>query len=198
MLTLTSCFFDVPPPEWSASCDESRPIQRSLWVGWREVCQRCARNHRIRDVWSGRRFHFWIHTGIRHHSDGDICLWYAHDADSKLRQGVGGVVELAPGYLPAVYESIRKAGGLCIADEVQSGFARTGSHFWGFEAHGIVPDIVTMAKVNTLGNIILLIWRMQALRTVLRTLRIECLVPKTILLKSNCSCSLLQTPDNIS
>ncbi|KAF6174057.1 hypothetical protein GIB67_020239 [Kingdonia uniflora] len=61
-------------------------------------------------------------------------------------QGVGGIVELAPGYLPAAYNSVKKAGGLCIADEVQSGFARTGSHFWGFEAHGVVPDIVTMAK----------------------------------------------------
>ncbi|KAG8377101.1 hypothetical protein BUALT_Bualt09G0133500 [Buddleja alternifolia] len=65
---------------------------------------------------------------------------------SEAIQGVGGIVELASGYLPAVYSSIRKAGGLCIADEVQSGFARTGSHFWGFEAHGVVPDIVTMAK----------------------------------------------------
>lgn len=36
-----------------------------------------------------------------------------------------------------------------IADEVQSGFARTGSHFWGFEAHGVIPDIVTMAKVTS-------------------------------------------------
>ncbi|XP_042954632.1 alanine--glyoxylate aminotransferase 2 homolog 2, mitochondrial-like [Carya illinoinensis] len=61
-------------------------------------------------------------------------------------QGVGGIMELAPGYLPAVYNCIRKAGALCIADEVQSGFARTGSHFWGFEAHDVVPDIVTMAK----------------------------------------------------
>lgn len=52
----------------------------------------------------------------------------------------------APGYLPAVYDSIRKAGGLCIADEVQSGFARSGTHFWGFETQGVVPDIVTMAK----------------------------------------------------
>lgn len=57
-------------------------------------------------------------------------------------------MELAPGYLQAVYDSIRKAGGLCIADEVQSGFARTGCHFWGFEAHDVVPDIVTMAKVD--------------------------------------------------
>ncbi|WOK97915.1 alanine-glyoxylate aminotransferase [Canna indica] len=61
-------------------------------------------------------------------------------------EGVGGIMELAPGYLPAVYKTIRDAGGLCIADEVQAGFARIGSHFRGFEAHGVVPDIVTMAK----------------------------------------------------
>lgn len=72
-------------------------------------------------------------------------FWYTNEMQSL--QGVGGIMELAPGYLPAVYSTIRKAGGLCIADEVQSGFARTGSHFWGFEAHGVVPDIVTMAKV---------------------------------------------------
>lgn len=65
-----------------------------------------------------------------------------------MEQGVGGIVELAQGYLPAVYNSVKKAGGLFIADEVQCGFARTGSNFWGFEGHGVVPDIVTMAKVN--------------------------------------------------
>ncbi|KAJ6842624.1 alanine--glyoxylate aminotransferase 2-like protein 3, mitochondrial-like [Iris pallida] len=65
---------------------------------------------------------------------------------SEAIQGVGGIMELAPGYLPVVYKSIREAGGVCIADEVQSGFGRTGSHFWGFEAHGVTPDIVTMAK----------------------------------------------------
>ncbi|KAF8007693.1 hypothetical protein BT93_K1632 [Corymbia citriodora subsp. variegata] len=65
---------------------------------------------------------------------------------SEAIQGVGGIIELAPGYLPAVYSSIKKAGGLCIADEVQAGFARTGSHFWSFESQGVVPDIVTMAK----------------------------------------------------
>ncbi|XLU46206.1 hypothetical protein S245_041020 [Arachis hypogaea] len=65
---------------------------------------------------------------------------------SEAIQGVGGIVELAPGYLPAAYSMVKKAGGLCIADEVQAGFARIGSHFWGFESHGVVPDIVTMAK----------------------------------------------------
>ncbi|KAK7395008.1 hypothetical protein VNO78_15549 [Psophocarpus tetragonolobus] len=69
---------------------------------------------------------------------------------SEAIQGVGGIVELAPGYLPAAYDIVRKAGGLCIADEVQAGVARTGSHFWGFEAHGVVPDIVTVAK--SIGN----------------------------------------------
>ncbi|KAK9949710.1 hypothetical protein M0R45_005227 [Rubus argutus] len=61
-------------------------------------------------------------------------------------QGVGGAVELAPGYLKLVYDIVRKAGGVCIADEVQTGFGRTGSHYWGFETQGVTPDIVTMAK----------------------------------------------------
>ncbi|KAK3212210.1 hypothetical protein Dsin_016916 [Dipteronia sinensis] len=65
---------------------------------------------------------------------------------SETIQGVGGIIEHAPNYLPAVYQIIKKAGGLCIADEVQCGFGRTGSHFWGFETQGVVPDIVTMAK----------------------------------------------------
>ncbi|KAF7053908.1 hypothetical protein CFC21_061713 [Triticum aestivum] len=65
---------------------------------------------------------------------------------SEAIQGVGGIVEVAPGYLPLAYDAVRKAGGLCIADEVQAGFARVGSHFWGFETHGVIPDIVTMAK----------------------------------------------------
>ncbi|XP_072978756.1 alanine--glyoxylate aminotransferase 2 homolog 1, mitochondrial [Typha angustifolia] len=61
-------------------------------------------------------------------------------------QGVGGSVELAPGYLKEVYNIVRKAGGVCIADEVQSGFGRTGSHYWGFQTQDVIPDIVTMAK----------------------------------------------------
>lgn len=50
--------------------------------------------------------------------------------------------------LEAVYplQTVRAAGGVCIADEVQTGFGRTGSHYWGFQQQGVVPDIVTMAK----------------------------------------------------
>lgn len=61
-------------------------------------------------------------------------------------QGVGGAVPLADGYLPAVYDMVKQAKGVTIADEVQTGFGRTGSNFWGFQNQGVVPDIVTMAK----------------------------------------------------
>ena len=61
-------------------------------------------------------------------------------------QGVGGAVVFPDGYLREAYRHVRAAGGLCIADEVQTGFGRTGTHFWGFETQGVVPDIVTMAK----------------------------------------------------
>jgi 4-aminobutyrate aminotransferase-like enzyme len=61
-----------------------------------------------------------------------------------------GQIELPPGYLLSAYRHAREAGALCIADEVQVGFGRVGSHFWGFETQGVVPDIVTMGK--PIGN----------------------------------------------
>jgi 4-aminobutyrate aminotransferase-like enzyme/Ser/Thr protein kinase RdoA (MazF antagonist) len=63
---------------------------------------------------------------------------------------VGGQIMLPAGYLKDVYASVRAAGGVCIADEVQTGLGRIGTHFWAFEAHGVVPDIVVMGK--PLGN----------------------------------------------
>ncbi|MBC2778950.1 aspartate aminotransferase family protein [Parasphingopyxis marina] len=54
------------------------------------------------------------------------------------------------GFLRPAIDEVHEAGGVFIADEVQSGFGRTGSHFWGFERHGIVPDLVTMGK--PMGN----------------------------------------------
>lgn len=61
-------------------------------------------------------------------------------------QGFGGVVPMPPGYIARAFEIVRAAGGLCIVDEVQTGFGRMGSHYWGFEAHGTVPDIVVLGK----------------------------------------------------
>ncbi len=55
-----------------------------------------------------------------------------------------------PGFLKGAVAAVRDAGGLVIADEVQPGFGRTGAHFWGFERHGCVPDLVTLGK--PMGN----------------------------------------------
>ncbi len=64
--------------------------------------------------------------------------------------GNAGGIELPDDYLPQVYEAVRAAGGVVIADEVQVGYGRLGSHFWGFDLHGVVPDIVCLAKAT--GN----------------------------------------------
>lgn len=61
-------------------------------------------------------------------------------------QGYGGIVPLPKGYISGAFERIRAAGGICVVDEVQAGIARTGDHFWSFEAHDVVPDVVVMAK----------------------------------------------------
>ena len=61
-------------------------------------------------------------------------------------QGYGGIVELPTGYLRAATSLVRQAGGILVVDEVQSGFGRTGDSFWAFEAHGVMPEIVVMAK----------------------------------------------------
>ncbi|CAN9504292.1 unnamed protein product [Ophioblennius macclurei] len=61
-------------------------------------------------------------------------------------QGMGGAVQYPKNYLKEAYKLIRERGGICISDEVQTGFGRTGTHFWGFQGYGVLPDMVTMAK----------------------------------------------------
>ena len=64
--------------------------------------------------------------------------------------GCGGQVPLAPGYLTHLYPAVRAQGGVCISDEVQTGFGRLGQHFWGFEKQEVIPDIVIVGK--PMGN----------------------------------------------
>src|SRR6185503_19687369 len=63
---------------------------------------------------------------------------------------VGGQIILPEGYLANVYAIVRAAGGVCIADEVQTAYGRMGTHFYAFEAQGVVPDIVVLGK--PIGN----------------------------------------------
>ena len=69
---------------------------------------------------------------------------------AETMPSVAGQIVLPDGYLNKVYEAVRGAGGVCIADEVQTGFGRTGTHFYAFEKYGVVPDIVVLGK--PIGN----------------------------------------------
>jgi len=108
-----------------------------------------------------------LYRGLYRHGDNDAGSKYADhldDAASRLMQnghGLAGVMidsifdangALVPpsDYLPKVYASAGRQGGLTIADEVQMGFARSGTHMWGFQAFGVEPDIVTTGK--PMGN----------------------------------------------
>ena len=82
---------------------------------------------------------------VRYSTPGKVAAFLAEPI-----QGVGGVTYGAPNYLKEAYAAVREHGGLCIADEVQTGFGRTGDHYWGFQNWDVVPDFVTMAK--GLGN----------------------------------------------
>ena len=63
---------------------------------------------------------------------------------------VAGQIVFPDGYLAQAYEAVRGAGGVCIADEVQTGYGRIGTHFWAFEKYGVVPDVVVLGK--PIGN----------------------------------------------
>jgi 4-aminobutyrate aminotransferase-like enzyme len=64
--------------------------------------------------------------------------------------GVAGQIVFPKGYLKAAFRQIREAGGVCVVDEVQIGFGRVGTHFWGFQTQDVIPDIVTLGK--PIGN----------------------------------------------
>ena len=76
-----------------------------------------------------------------HASGRGLCGYIAETCPS-----VGGQIMMPHGFLADVYARVRAAGGVCIADEVQTGFGRIGTHFWAFEQHAVTPDIVVLGK----------------------------------------------------
>jgi alanine-glyoxylate transaminase / (R)-3-amino-2-methylpropionate-pyruvate transaminase len=90
---------------------------------------------------AGKNYAADVKSVIDYTTSGQIAAFIAESI-----QGVGGTVVFPEGYLKHAYAHARAAGGVCIADEVQTGFGRTGQQFWGFQLQGVIPDIVTMAK----------------------------------------------------
>lgn len=71
-----------------------------------------------------------------------VCPYFANE----------GFPDLAPGWLDPTIAAVRQAGGIVIADEVQPGFGRLGTHFWGHQRAGIAPDVVTLGKPMANGH----------------------------------------------
>ena len=116
----------------------------------------------------------WVHVapladdyrGIYRRGEPDLGVRYAAHVGEICRElqsrgkrptfiaetlpSVAGQIVFPPHYLGKVYQHVRAARGVCIADEVQVGFGRLGTHFWGFETQGVVPDIVVFGK--PIGN----------------------------------------------
>src|SRR5437868_2837072 len=93
------------------------------------------------DADAGKKYAADLKNLIDFATPGQVAAFIAESI-----QGVGGCVVFPDDYLKHAYEHVRAAGGLCITDEVQAGFGRTGTHYWGFETQDVIPDIVTMAK----------------------------------------------------
>jgi 4-aminobutyrate aminotransferase-like enzyme/Ser/Thr protein kinase RdoA (MazF antagonist) len=96
------------------------------------------------DPRAAEKYAYYVEEIIRQHQ-GKVATFICESL-----MGCGGQLVLPDNYLKEVYRYVRDAGGVCIADEVQVGFGRVGTHFWGFETQGVVPDIVTMGK--PIGN----------------------------------------------
>ncbi len=82
-----------------------------------------------------------IKNVIQYETPGEIACFIGEPI-----QGVGGTVTPPKEFFKIVYDIVRQHGGLCIADEVQGGFGRTGTHYWSHQNWDVKPDIITMAK----------------------------------------------------
>jgi 4-aminobutyrate aminotransferase len=125
---------------WSAS--SLSPVQTSYLQG----------GYRYRSPWRDLSDDEYIAAGVADLVDvldtttaGDVACLIAEPI-----QGVGGFAHPPDGFYGALAEVLADRGILFISDEVQTGWGRTGEHFWGFEAHGVTPDAITFAK--GLGN----------------------------------------------
>lgn len=93
------------------------------------------------DPSAGEKYAADIKSVIDYATPGKIAGFFAESI-----QGVGGTIVYPDHYLKHAFKIVRDAGGLCISDEIQTGFGRTGNHYWGFENQDVIPDIVTLAK----------------------------------------------------
>jgi 4-aminobutyrate aminotransferase-like enzyme/Ser/Thr protein kinase RdoA (MazF antagonist) len=134
----TNTLVDLSPYKYEGPGGHGRPS----WVHQARMPDIYRGPHRGSDA--GARYAEYVGAAAQE-AQGNLAAFFAESA-----LGCGGQIILPSGYLAACYAEVREAGGVCVADEVQTGFGRAGTHFWMFETQGVVPDIVTLGK--PIGN----------------------------------------------
>jgi 4-aminobutyrate aminotransferase-like enzyme/Ser/Thr protein kinase RdoA (MazF antagonist) len=139
----TTTLVDISPYKHAGPGGEGAPG----WVQMAPIADDYRGKFKRDDPSAGKKYAAEVGTAIeRVESRGrTLAAFIAETCPS-----VGGQIVFPDGYLSEVYQLVREAGGVCIADEVQTGLGRMGTHFWAFEAQHVVPDIVVMGK--PLGN----------------------------------------------
>ncbi len=116
------------------------------------------------DSFRGKHRGFTEETGLAYARDVQDIVRDNHGIGTFIAEsvvGCGGQVELPPTYLKRCYDVVREYGGVTIADEVQTGFGRSGEAFWYFQTYGVIPDIVTFGKpvaVSTIQKTLVIIF----------------------------------------
>jgi 4-aminobutyrate aminotransferase-like enzyme/Ser/Thr protein kinase RdoA (MazF antagonist) len=139
----TSTLIDISPYKFDGPGGRGR----KPWVHVAPIADDYRGPYRRGDADAGKKYARHVAEILeRLRSEGRGAAAYI----AETLPSVAGQIVFPPGYLAEVYRHVRAARGVCIADEVQVGFGRLGTHFWGFETQGVVPDIVVLGK--PIGN----------------------------------------------
>jgi 4-aminobutyrate aminotransferase-like enzyme len=139
----TSTLIDISPYKFDGPGGRGR----KPWVHVAPIADDYRGLYRRGDADAGKKYARHVAGTLeRLRADGRSAAAYI----AETLPSVAGQIVFPPGYLAQVYRYVRAAGAVCIADEVQVGFGRLGTHFWGFETQGVVPDIVVLGK--PIGN----------------------------------------------
>jgi 4-aminobutyrate aminotransferase-like enzyme/Ser/Thr protein kinase RdoA (MazF antagonist) len=139
----TNTLIDISPHKFDGPGGRGR----KPWVHVAPIADDYRGRYRRSDAEAGKKYARHVaEILVRLRAEGRGAAAYI----AETLPSVAGQIVFPQGYLAEVYRHVRAAGGICIADEVQVGFGRLGTHFWGFETQGVVPDIVVLGK--PIGN----------------------------------------------
>src|SRR5216684_2158913 len=137
----TNTLIDISPYKFNGPGGRGR----KPWVHVAPVADDYRGLYRRGDAQAGAKYAAHVGEILERAEGREVAAFIAETLPS-----VAGQIVFPPNYLAEVYRHVRAAGAVCIADEVQVGFGRLGTHFWGFETQGVVPDIVVLGK--PIGN----------------------------------------------